>query len=186
MTSTTLTTIPEELISHILTFLPRPARHSLCLTSRDLNRITTPTLYTHITLTGTDFSYLRSLALLIWTSPKHSALVRSLSVRRAYGGDLKPWPALQGVDLHELVGRLVVAYVKEEERVAWEKKVEAGDALCIASLLLRSLPGVDRMAFPGFELFDPKRRKEGARRGGYGFVLVGEGQCRRHEDASVP
>ncbi|KAF2123967.1 hypothetical protein P153DRAFT_252435, partial [Dothidotthia symphoricarpi CBS 119687] len=96
-----LTSLPEELIDRIV-FLTdaRPTLHALTLVSKDLNRITTPHLYSAIALTNTDFQYLRPLAYLLWTSLPHRALVKVFSVRRAYGGNLAPWPQcveLEGV-----------------------------------------------------------------------------------------
>ncbi|CAO2647503.1 Nn.00g084250.m01.CDS01 [Neocucurbitaria sp. VM-36] len=160
----TLTTLPEELIDQILTFLPPPTLHALTLVSRDINRITTPHLYASITLTSTSFTHLRPLAFLLWTSPAHANLVRAFSVRRAYGGNLDPWPKHsegEGGLLESVIKEMVSRYVRggEEEREEWVRRVrEGGDALVIASLLLRSLPGVREMVFDGFMLVDPAVR----------------------------
>ncbi|KAF2825526.1 hypothetical protein CC86DRAFT_44260 [Ophiobolus disseminans] len=157
----TIYSLPEELLDRILHFIPhRPTITALCLVSRDLNRIATPHLYTCITLTSASFQFLRPLTLLLWTSSKHRLLVRSFCVKRAYGGNLVPWPTYPGLD--ELIREMVRKYVKRSEWEAWEKKVrDGGDALVLASLLLRSLENVERMAFDGFELVDPGRGREG-------------------------
>jgi hypothetical protein len=148
--------LPEELLDRIAYFSPPPSLHALSLTSRTLNRIATPHLYTSITLTRESFKFLRPLTLLLWMSPKHRSLVRRISVSRAYGGNLVPWPKYEGLD--ELVEEQVGRYVKEGEREGWVRQVrDGGDVLAIASLLLRGLPNVGRMGFDGFELVDPGR-----------------------------
>jgi len=85
-------------------------------------------------------------------------------VRRAYGGDLRPWGEDEGV-VEGLVRGLVREYVKVGEREKWVERIGEGDAHCVASLLLRALPGVGRMLFPGFELVDPGFGGEGGRGG---------------------
>jgi hypothetical protein len=168
----TLTHLPEELLDRICYFSPTQSLHALAMVSRDIGRIATTHLYTSITLTRSSFKYLRPLALLLWTSPRHADLVKHISVSRAYGGNLVPWPdypgrsapdVCDGVDgsevdgsLPELVKNMVGRYVKESERAEWAKSVVEGeDALKVASLLLRSLRNVKRMGFDGFELVDP-------------------------------
>lgn len=155
---TTIHALPEELFDQILHFLPqRQSICSLALTSRDLNRIATPHLYTSITLTSSSFRYLRPLTLLLWTSPKHRLLVRSFTVTKAFGQNLVPWPAYPR--LNDVIENMVVRYVKEGERASWAEKVRNGtDHLHVASLLLRSLEYVERMGFDGFELVDPGSR----------------------------
>jgi hypothetical protein len=160
MTSSPIHRLPEELIDLVIHSLDhRPALHSLCLVSRNLNRIATPHLYTSIALTRDSFQHLRPLTLLLWTSPKHRALVREMSVRRAYGGNLVPWPSYAGFD--ELVERQVRAYVSEDKEGWLKRVIDGADPLPIASLLLRSLPNVVTMEFDGFCLVDPRSRKGG-------------------------
>jgi hypothetical protein len=158
MTSFPMHRLPEELTDLIVYSLNhRPSVYSLCLVSRDFNRIATPHLYSTIALARDDFQHLRPLALLLWTSPKHRALVRKMSVRQAYGGNLAPWPDY--ADLDELIERQVQMHVSEKEEMKWVTRVRDGsDALPIASLLLRSLPHVVRMEFDGFCLVDPKAK----------------------------
>jgi hypothetical protein len=82
-----------------------------------------------------------------------------MSVRRAYGGNLVPWPSYAGLD--ELVERHVRMYVNEDKE-GWTKRViDGADPLPIASLLLRSLPNVVTMEFDGFCLVDPRSRRGG-------------------------
>lgn len=81
----------------------------------------------------------------------------------AYGGDLRAWPSWKreerGFDVEAVVRREVEKWVRKEEREAWvEKVLEGGDALCVASLLLRGLPHVVEMGFEGFRLVDPGGR----------------------------
>jgi len=155
MTSSPIYHLPEELLDRICHFTPN--LHSLCLVNKNLNRIATAHLYTTISLSHSNFKHLRSLTLMLWTSPKHRALVRSISVRRAYGGDLVPWP--EHADLDGVISEQVEMYVREGERESWCKQVRDGmDPLPIASLLLRSLQRVRRMGFDGFELVDPGGR----------------------------
>jgi hypothetical protein len=160
MTSSPIYLLPEELTDLIIHSLDhRPTLHSLCLVSKNLNRIATPHLYTSIALTRDSFQHLRPLTLLLWTSPKHRTLVHKMSVRRAYGGNLVPWPSYAGLD--ELVERHVRMYVNEDKE-GWVKRVVDGaDPLPIASLLLRSLPNVVTMEFDGFCLVDPRSRRGG-------------------------
>ncbi|KAH7381153.1 major facilitator superfamily domain-containing protein [Phaeosphaeria sp. MPI-PUGE-AT-0046c] len=115
MTSTaptlTLAHLPEELLERICHFTSSCDLHALALVSRDLNRIATPRLYTSITLTRSSFKHLRPLTLLLWTSPKHAILVRHISVSRAYGGNLVPWPDYEGLKqlVAEMVGRILLS-----------------------------------------------------------------------------
>jgi hypothetical protein len=171
----TLAHLPEELLSHILSFLPpsssSPTIHALTLVCTTLNRIATPLLYTHITLTPASLPYLRPLALLLWISPAHAALVRSFAVRKAYGGHLVPWPQWEGVDVDGVVAGVVGRYVcgkrgergdgdgeGEAERKEWFKRVrEEGEWMAICSLVLRGLEGCERMEFDGWSLVDPRR-----------------------------
>jgi hypothetical protein len=163
MTFSNMDRLPEELVDRIFYFVDhRASLHALCLVSRDLNRIATSHLYTAIALDRDDFQHLRPLALLLWTSPKHRAIVRSISVRRAYGGNLVPWPRHPCLD--ELIQQQVKLYVREGDTMPWFAKVKDGiDALPIASLLLRSLPNVTTMEFDGFNLIDPKVRETAIR-----------------------
>ncbi|KAI8931720.1 hypothetical protein NX059_011363 [Plenodomus lindquistii] len=156
-------TLPEELTSQILHYISdRRTLHSLTLVSATLNRLSTPHLYTHLTLHPHSLPYLRPLAALLWRSPKHSACVRSISVRRAYGGNLVPWPQDEGLDA--LIKTQIEQFVKEGDKEDWYERVREGaDALPIASLLLRSLPGVRVMQFDGFMLVDPGVRREWGR-----------------------
>ncbi|KAL5118649.1 hypothetical protein ACEQ8H_003500 [Pleosporales sp. CAS-2024a] len=158
-TSSPISTLPEELVDRICHFLsPTTSLHALCLVNKDFNRIATAHLYTTIDLSVHNFKFLRPLTLMLWTSPKHRALVRSISVRRAYGGDLVPWPKYALLD--ELIEQQVQLYVREGEMETWVAQVRDGmDPLPIASLLLRSLPNVTTMGFDGFDLVDPKARR---------------------------
>jgi hypothetical protein len=149
-----MTCLPEELVDLILQFSDYPTLQTLCLVSKTVSRIATAHLYTSITLTGNSFAYLRPLALLLWTSPKHARLVRRISVSRAYGGNLVPWPEYNGLD--DVIEQQVGMYVREGEKEKWIEDLMYGrDALFVAGLLVRSLPNVDRMGFDGFELVDP-------------------------------
>jgi hypothetical protein len=159
-----LSHLPEELLDRIASFLTpyRSSLHALCLTSRDINRIATAHLYHTILLQKDDFKHLRPLALLLWTSPNHAAVVRCISVKGAYGGNLMRWPAFEGLDalLKEQIGM----YVREGDEQSWFEQVGSGiDALPIASLLLRSLPNVGFMQFDGFMLVDPGVGRGGLR-----------------------
>lgn len=174
MAAPTFSSLPEELLDRIIHYSSddRSSLHSLCLVSRDANRIATPALYSTISLRRDDFQHLRPLAVLLWTSPHHRAAVKSFTVRRAYGGNLFPWPSLEGLD--DLIRATIAIYVKEGDKEQWFKQVrDGGDALPIASLLLRSLPYVGEMQFDGFMLVDPAV-KEGRRawvRGQEGFEI---------------
>ncbi|OAL44768.1 hypothetical protein IQ07DRAFT_491583, partial [Pyrenochaeta sp. DS3sAY3a] len=98
--------LPEELLDRIIHFLPDShTLTTLCTVSKTLNRIATPHLYTHITLSSHAFTYLRPLAFLLWTSPNHRCTVRSFNVSRAYGGNLIPWP--EHPDLETVVQDMV-------------------------------------------------------------------------------
>lgn len=153
-----LSALPEELLDRIVVFTnSRPSLHALTLVSKDLNRISTPHLYTSIVLTNANFQFLRPIAFLLWTSPKHRDVVRAFSVRRAYGGNLAPWP--ESGELESVVRRMVEKWVGKGDKEEWVRQVRDGsDALPIASLLLRTLPRVGVMRFDGFCLVDPERR----------------------------
>lgn len=91
----TLLTLPEEITVQILHHITaRPTLHALTLVSTTLNRLSTPLLYAHLALHADAFMHLRPLACLLWSSERHRACVRSVSVRRAYGGNLVPWPGV--------------------------------------------------------------------------------------------
>lgn len=147
--------LPEEILDRILHYTThRPTIHALCTVSRTINRIATPYLYHSIALRKDDFQYLRPLALLLWTSPKHRDIVHSISVKQAYGGNLVPWPSYP--DLDRVLWEQIELYVRDGDKGKWFERVRDGiDALPVASLLLRSLPHVERMPFEGFEMVDP-------------------------------
>lgn len=140
----------------------RRTLHALCLVSKDTNRIATARLYANIELEKDDFKHLRPLALLFWTSPPHRQAVRSLCVRHAYGGNLRPWP--KHPELDAIIRKNLDLYVRKGDREQWFNEVRDGaDSTRIASLLLRSLPHVVTMQLPGFELVDPAARGWGGR-----------------------
>jgi hypothetical protein len=153
--------LPDELLDLILHHVPdRATHHTLCFVSKDLNRIATDHLYANIALEKDDFKFLRPLALLFWTSEPHREAVRSFSVRQAYGGNLDPWP--HHADLDSIIRRNIDMYVRVGDREQWFNEVRDGsDSTRIASLLLRSLPHVQKMQLPGFELVDPGRGVRG-------------------------
>jgi hypothetical protein len=161
-----LESLPNELLDLMFHLTPdRTTLHSLCLVSRSINRLATAHLYTHITLLGDDFKYLRPLALLFWTSPPHREAVRSFAVHHAYGGNLDPWPKhvrqeeLKEGELEGIIRWNVEAYVNKGDWDRWYEEVRDGsDSTRIASLLLRSCPRLVRMQLPGFELVDPGAR----------------------------
>ncbi|KAF1850090.1 uncharacterized protein K460DRAFT_372460 [Cucurbitaria berberidis CBS 394.84] len=114
MNSSSLDTLPEELIDRIISFTnSRATLHALCFVSKDINRIATAHLYTTIALNKEDFQHLRPLAFLLWTSEKHRNAIRSFSVRRAYGGNLDPWP--HHSHLEEIIRRQI-KFVRADER----------------------------------------------------------------------
>jgi hypothetical protein len=153
-----ITCLPEELLDLILQFSNHSSVRILCLVSKTISRIATAHLYTSITLSRNSFMYLRPLALLLWTSPKHAHLVRHISVSRAYGQNLVPWPEYDG--LENVIEQKVKRYVREGEKERWtEDLMNGGDALRVAGLLVRSLPHVEKMGFDGFELLDPGVRE---------------------------
>ncbi|KAH7397472.1 hypothetical protein BKA66DRAFT_242174 [Pyrenochaeta sp. MPI-SDFR-AT-0127] len=158
MISSIIEILPEELLDRILFFTShRATRCALCLVSKDINRIATPHLYANIYLQEDDFQYLRPLAFLLWTSAKHRDAVKSFSVRRAYGGNLDPWPNHQ--NLETIIRAQIKLYVRGGEADQWLFRVRDGaDPLPIASLLLRSLKNVAMMQFDGFQLVDPSSR----------------------------
>jgi hypothetical protein len=147
--------LPEEILDRILHYTThRPTIHTLCTVSKALNCIATPYLYHSIALRKDDFQYLRPLALLLWTSPKHRDIVHSISVKQAYGGNLVRWPDHPQLD--DILRHQIELYVREGDKGKWFERVRDGiDALPVASLLLRSLPNVQRMPFEGFEMVDP-------------------------------
>lgn len=158
MTTPITSLLPEELLDRIIASTDDiPTLHSLTLTCHTLSRIATPHLYSHIALSSSTFRFLRPLAFTLWTSPSHRAAVKSFSVHRAYGGDLDPWPRHE--DLDQVIRKEVEKWVVGEgKRKEWFWQVREGwDALPVASLLLRGLPGVGVMRFDGFELVDPGR-----------------------------
>jgi hypothetical protein len=157
MGSSRIETLPDELLDLILHNIPdRATHHTLCLVSKDINRIATDHLYAHIELEKDDFKHLRPLALLFWTSEPHREAVRSFSVRQAYGGNLDSWP--HHPELDSIIRENIKMYVRVGDREQWFNEVRDGsDSTRIASLLLRSLPHVEKMQLPGFELVDPRR-----------------------------
>jgi hypothetical protein len=155
MSLSRLESLPDELLDLILHNLAdRSTLHALCLVSKDTNRIATAHLYANVELQKDDYKYLRPLALLFWTSPKHGDAVRSFSVRQAYGGNLDPWPAHPHLDT--IIRNNIERYVRIGDQESWLSGVrDGGDSTRIASLLLRSLPHLKTMQLPGFELIDP-------------------------------
>jgi hypothetical protein len=160
MGSSHLETLPDELLDLILLNVEnRATQYTLCLVSKDVNRIATDHLYANMELEKDDFKHLRPLALLFWTSEPHREAVRSFSVRQAYGGNLDPWPSHPKLD--EIIRKNIEMYVRVGDREQWFNEVRDGsDSTRIASLLLRSLPHVSTMQLPGFDLVDPAGRKQ--------------------------
>ena len=93
MSSSVEQKLPTELLEQVLSFAPRDSLPSLCLTSRDFNRIATPFLYSGIDLKETH--HLPALAYLMFTSPAHAALVESFIVPDS-------WARTDGKDLRVL------------------------------------------------------------------------------------
>ncbi len=87
--------LPEELLDRIISHIPPSlpsTLYNLCLVSRDLNRLATTHLYTTLVLDERACTRLRSLALLLFTSPTHAALVRSFTIVAGTGVALGAWP----------------------------------------------------------------------------------------------
>lgn len=80
--------LPEELLDRVVSLCSEESLPKLCLTSRRLNRIATPHLYSRITLGTTAWdgglSHTRELSRLLFTSESHANLVTSVYVAAAW------------------------------------------------------------------------------------------------------
>lgn len=81
--------LPEELLDRVVSICSDESLSELCLTSKRLNRITTPHLYSKITL-GTKAweggrNHFRELSHLLLTSENHATLITSIMVEAAWG-----------------------------------------------------------------------------------------------------
>ncbi|KAI4938599.1 hypothetical protein J4E85_001040 [Alternaria conjuncta] len=142
--------LPTELLEHIVSLSTRESLLSLCRTSRTLNRLATPWLYSKICLRETD--NLAALAYLVFTSPAHASLVKYLIVTSTWA-DFEErysngsWPRSDDPGTHDILRKKCAEYTSsvEEAFVVYEKIHSAKNEDAIMALLLVSLPKLRRL-----------------------------------------
>jgi hypothetical protein len=154
--------LPEEILDHMVSFVPRRALHSLCLASKTFNRIATPHLYSSITVghrhgyrNGNRVTASSSLARLLFSSTSHAALVHSVTTRSKWGRDAKyarqidkySWPNPGTPKLESILREKCTKFSpNNEEADEIYAMLESGtneDAML--ALLLFSLPNMRRL-----------------------------------------
>lgn len=142
--------LPEELLDRIVSLAPRDSLIHLCLTSRTLNRITTPYLYGDIILKST--YNIPALAYLIFTSSAHAALVQSLIVPNSWeSGDEEDdigWSWLKSDDpkLHlALQNKCSEYWLTEEEWSEIYGSIKSDNKDFLLAVLIASLPRLRRL-----------------------------------------
>jgi hypothetical protein len=155
--------LPEELLANIISSASPNTLPDLARTSKTLNRITTPYLYSNITLGGGDGDQdtfaLVPFAYTIFTAPKVPFLVNSIVVNEWYASqeeecedatsDKTEWPVPEDQEVEKVLRKVCARYTcSDTETDELYKKVKSGrneDAILV--LLLASLPKVKRLDF---------------------------------------
>ena len=144
--------LPEEILDHVVSLCDRNALPKLCLTSKTFHRLAFPRLYSTIHVRNT--AILRALALLVFRSPEHAALVKHLVVpdishdrdeREADESHECLWPDNPGLKL-TLQTRCLEVTSSDDEADELYKKIEKGinqDAVLV--LLLANLPALRKL-----------------------------------------
>jgi hypothetical protein len=146
--------LPEELLDHIVSLCACSALHSLCLTSKTFHRLALPRLYSTIHLK--DASNLHALAFLIFQSPAHAALVKSLVVpdnshkwnEQAANAYLAwAWAGPNNTGLRSAFrARCLEVTCSEDEANELCKKIEKGEeGDSVLALLLVNLPELRKL-----------------------------------------
>jgi hypothetical protein len=161
--------LPEEILDHIISFIPRHVLPKLCLASKTFNRLATTHLYSTITVghnarnDNECVTYISSLAYLFFSSPSHAALVTSVVVLSKWGRDEEnahlvdkyPWPKL-GTQKLERILRDQCEKFSDNDNEADEiyAMIQSGtNEDAILALLLFSLPNMRRLDI-NFGLFN--------------------------------
>jgi hypothetical protein len=155
--------LPEELLANIISSTSPDTLPDLCRTSKTLNRLTTPYLYSDVTLGEEDFAdslALTPFACTIFTAPGIAPLVNSVVVNEWYGwreeeiqadatSEEAEWPKFGNEEAEKVLKRICAKQTISEagteelyKKVRYDKNMGA-----ILVLLLASLPNVKRMEF---------------------------------------
>ncbi|OAL07664.1 hypothetical protein IQ06DRAFT_13726 [Phaeosphaeriaceae sp. SRC1lsM3a] len=149
--------LPEELLDRVVSMCSGDTLTKLCLTSKQLNRIATPHLYSHINLGATEWdegqTHISQLSHLLLTSKKHAALVTSVFVASSWGGEgeldekeKEVWP-LRMQELEACLNSHLSKFVlSDKDKIEVLDKVKTGlneDAML--ALLLLCLPSLRRV-----------------------------------------
>jgi hypothetical protein len=161
--------LPEEIIDHIVSFIPPHVLFNVCLASKTLNRLATTHLYSNMTLGQRSrrdhnlVSYTSPLAHLVFSSSAHAALVKSVVVTVPWGWneddadsvDIQPWPMLGSPELEKLLrnqcAKLAINDNEADQVYALVKSGTNEDA--ILALLLFSLYNMRKLDIC-FGMFD--------------------------------
>jgi hypothetical protein len=155
-------TLPEELLSAIVSLAGPGCLRNLCLTSKTFNRIATPHLYANVSLgqsmnspssNQTESPTLVRFAYTIFSSPKYASLVKTVVVSDSWGvpGEYRdvqptPWPA-SGPELSEVLQKKCAEYATTEESAddLYQKSASGENEDVILALLLVSLPKLSNL-----------------------------------------
>ncbi|KAK0101211.1 hypothetical protein ONS95_012807 [Cadophora gregata] len=172
-----LEALSEELLVRIISLTPRHALHAVALTSRTLNRLATPALYSNIDLEGSNGAsgtkFLIPLTYHLLKNTSLAAMVQTFAMRDMFSsedeGDLVPLcegrdsnsrkggPDDQ-MDVDSLLMKAVadVEDAKEEEKL-FKIVLEGSDEGLIIALLISKLPNLRRLQIVG-DMMDAQER----------------------------
>jgi hypothetical protein len=160
--------LSEELLDNIISFSSRTSLTKLCRTSKKLNRIATPHLYSSGFLNGGTFDmgvkHLLPFTYLMFSSPSHASFVQSFAIRGAWGENAPvekeeedvdpsnryeklPWPKYAGSELEGVLKKKCTEYaVHEKEANELYEKIRPGaNETMIVILLLANLPNLRKL-----------------------------------------
>jgi hypothetical protein len=142
----------DEILDYIVSFVDRATLPSLSVTSKTLNRLATPQLYSHINLTENIELY--PLAYLLVTSPAHASYVQSLVVTESWQleanapDESKPWNETKSSQREEKMLRREYARYATNDTQAdelYDKIRPRGNQDAMLALMIAHLPNLQKL-----------------------------------------
>ncbi len=157
--------LSEEILDWVVSLCPRGALAALSLTSKKLNRIAVPHLYSEAVFDQKKewedpLVYLLPFTHLIFSSQSHASLVKSLVLPEPVGWEqeeldkgeaaelaAKPWPGAGSEELEKLLRKKCGEYALDEKDTneLYEKIASGLNADAIFALLLFNLPNLQKL-----------------------------------------
>jgi hypothetical protein len=163
MTTSIERKLPEELLANVISLTAKEFMPNLCLASKTLNRLTTPQLYSNITLGDEDNDgetiAVARFAYTIFSSPDYAPLVNSIIINEWYesqeteGEDVtfneSEWPTSAKQETEMVLRRKCEECVvgKEEAEKLYQKIKSGRNEDAILALLLASLTNIRKLDF---------------------------------------